>query len=118
MGSRPLRGVSCSTGIATTSARSASGAWMRKIVRQPSRSTRGPPATRPITGAPAPTRDHHPIALTRSSSGNARMMSAIDAGPVAAPGTAARTRMTMSDAPSHANAVSSDPTVNPASPSR
>src|SRR5215813_6331922 len=104
--------------MATRRAASAIGACTRNIARQPMASTRGPPATSPSTGAPAPTSDHQPIALTRSSSGNARMINAIDAGPVAAPGTAPMARIAISDAPSQANAVRIVATVNPARPTR
>jgi hypothetical protein len=104
--------------IATRSATSAIGVCSRKIARQPMASTSGPPATSPSTGAPAPTSDHHPIALTRSSSGNARMINAIDAGPVAAPGMAPSVRIAMSDEPFQARAVRNVATVKPARPMR
>jgi hypothetical protein len=44
------------------------------------------------------------------------MISAIDAGPVAAPGMAPRVRIAMSDEPSQANAVRNVATVKPARP--
>lgn len=46
------------------------------------------------------------------------MISAIDAGPMAAPGSEPSVRMTMRAGPLHASAVRAAPTVNPAKPSR
>ncbi len=117
-GSLARRGVSRNTRKARPSASNDSGTWAMKMDRQPKASTTGPPATSPMTGAPAPTNDHHPIALTRSSSGNACMISAIDAGPIAAPGSDPIVRIAMSEGPFHANAVQAAPIVNPAKPSR
>ena len=46
------------------------------------------------------------------------MMSAIEVGPVAAPGIEPSTRIAMSASPLQANAVSAAPMVKPAKPSR
>ena len=46
------------------------------------------------------------------------MISAIDVGPVAAPGIEPSTRIAISAGPLHANAVSSAPMVKPTKPSR
>ena len=55
-----------------------------------------------MTGPPAPTSDHHPIALTRSSRSKVRITIAIDAAPVAAPSSEPIVRMTMSGNAPHA----------------
>src|SRR5262245_4362203 len=94
------------------------GAGTRNIARQPMAAAGWRAATGRTTAAPAQTSDHAAIALTRSPSRNARTTNAIDAGPVAAPGTAPMARIAISDAPSQANAVRIVATVNPARPTR
>ena len=59
--------------------------WTQNRVRHPKYSMIGAPRVIPMTGPPAPTIDHHPMAFTRSSGANSRRMSAIEAVPVAAP---------------------------------
>ena len=61
------RWVSGSTNQPMTTASAASGACTMKMPRHPITSTSGPPTTSPITGAPAETSDHHPIALAALS---------------------------------------------------
>ena len=87
MSNRLLRsaGTSGSTAAASSNVASVSGTWATKIQRQPKACTTGPPATTPITGAPAPTIDHQPIACARWLDENVRLMIASDAGPSAAP---------------------------------
>ncbi len=58
----------------------------------------------PTTGPPAPTSDHQPMALTRSSLGKCRNISAIDAEPVAAPASPSNVRAAMSAPAFHATA--------------
>ncbi len=69
-----------------------------------------------MTGAPAPTSDHHPMAFTRSDSGNACIISAIEVGIVADPARAPSARSPMIEAALQANAVSPDTTAKAAKP--
>jgi len=98
MSNRLLRsaGTSGSTAAARSSVASVRGTWATKIQRQPKACTTGPPATTPMTGAPAPTIDHHPIACARWLDENVRLMIASDAGPSAAPMAAPIERQAMS----------------------
>ena len=74
--------------------------------------------TTPTTGPPAATIDHHPRARTRWVRGKTRAMRANEAGPVAAPCAAARTRKAISDPALHATALAPALTAAPARPSR
>ena len=91
-----------------------SGTWATKIQRQPKACTTGPPATTPITGAPAPTIDHQPIAWARWFDENVRLMIASDAGPSAAPIAAPIERQAMNVAAFGASAVRPAKTHTPA----
>src|SRR5690349_13094368 len=99
------RSVSGSTRNARTSPVNVSGTWAMKIHRQPNVSKIGTPAKTPITGPQAPTIDQYPIACTRRSRGNIRLMIAIDAGPTAAPVAAPSVRNAISEPALHATAV-------------
>ena len=99
------RSVSGSSARATRKPARHSGTWAAKIHRHPNASTIGAPTTTPSTGPPAFANDQYPSALTRSSGSKTRLSIAIDAGPVAAPMPAPRTRNRMSVAAFHANAV-------------
>ena len=81
-----------------------SGGSTPKIHRHPTRSTSGPPTPRPMTGAPAPANDHHPIALTRSSRSNSLKISAIDALLDALPISAPIVRIRINEPALHATA--------------
>ena len=98
-------GTSGSTAAASSNVASVSGTWATKIQRQPKACTTGPPATTPITGAPAPTIDHQPIACARWFDENVRLMIASDAGPSAAPMAAPIDRHAIKTAAFGANAV-------------
>ena len=78
----------------------------------------GAPRVTPITGPPAPTIDHQPMALTRSSGANIRKMRAIDAVPVAAPWMPSRQRAKSSTPTLGAVAVRTAATMAPPSPHR
>jgi len=103
---------------AATSPRMVRGTWAMKMARHPNASTIGPPATTPSTGAPAPTIDQNPSALTRCSLGKMRLMMANEAGPVAAPSTAPSTRKAMSDPALHATALAAAMHAAPNRPHR
>ena len=70
-----------------------------KIQRHPIVSTIGPPAISPMTGHAGHDQGPPPHRLHAVVRGKRGMMSAIDVGPVAAPGIDPRTRMTISAAP-------------------
>ena len=78
----------------------------------------GAPTVTPITGPPAPTSAHQPMALTRSSGENTSRIRAIDAAPVAAPWTPSRTRAAIRIPAVGAEAVSTAQTAAPSSPHR
>ena len=96
--------VSGSTIEPSTKASAISGICAAKITRQPTVSSRKPPSTTPMTGPPAPTSDHQPIAFTRSWRSKVRITMAIDAAPVAAPSREPMVRMTISGSAPHASA--------------
>ena len=66
------------------------------IHRQPMDWMMKPPTATPTTGPPAPTNDHHPMALTRSPLGKAPSTRAIEVAPNVAPTNPPRTRAAMS----------------------
>ena len=104
---------------ATTAAEmKSSPSWPQNSARQPMNSMTGEPTVTPSTGPPAPTRDHHPSAFTRSSGAKRRMMRAIDAVPVAAPWTPSRARANSKMPTLGASAVSTADTIAPERPSR
>ena len=111
-------GVSRSTAKARPRAAIVSGTWATKIQRQPTSSMSGPPMATPMTGPPAPTSDHQPIALTRSSRSNSLKISAIELAPVAAPSTALSVRITISAVLLHAMALRAAKMLAPARPRR
>ena len=76
----------------TTEAMIRSTSWPQNSVRHPKNWITGEPSVTPRTGPPAPTSDHHPSALTRSSFEKSSRMIAMDAVPVAAPCTPSRAR--------------------------
>jgi hypothetical protein len=71
-----------------------------------------------MTGAPAPANDHHPIAFTRSSGGNAARINAIAAGPVAAPAAALSNLNPISAPADHATAASPEKRTDSVQPNR
>ena len=71
-----------------------------------------------MTGPPAPTRDHHPMALTRSSGAKAMLISAPEAVPVAAPWTPSSVRANNSMSTLCAVAVRIAESIAPISPNR
>ena len=97
--------VSSRINMATITGTMASTAWTANTARHPTASTSTPPTTSPIDGAPAPTNDHQPSALTRSSGGKARMISAMAVGWVAAPMTWVTVRRAISANALQARAV-------------
>ena len=76
----------------TAEAITSSTSCPQNSVRQPKNWITGEPSVTPSTGPPAPTRDHHPSALTRSWREKSSRMIAIEAVPVAAPCTPSRAR--------------------------
>ena len=86
------RSVSRNNHHDTTAPRMHSGACTKKMMRQPTKSTSGTPATTPMTGAPAVTKLHMPSGRTRSCGSYMRFVNAIADGPVAEPHAAERVR--------------------------
>ena len=95
-----------------------SGNSPQKSARQPRYWMMGAPTVTPMTGPPAPTSAHHPMALTRSSAEKTCKMRAIEAAPVAAPSMPSKTRAVMSRPAVGAEAVSTTQTAAPTSPHR
>ena len=95
-----------------------STSWAQNRARQPKNWMMGDPSETPMTGPPAPTKVHHPIAFTRSAGPNAFMMRAIDAVPVAAPWMPSSVRAPRSMSTLGAIAVKTADTIAPASPKR
>ena len=65
---------SCAANSVTATAPAATGRLRKKIARQETCSASAPPTTGPIASASADTPAHVPIALPRSSAGNALVM--------------------------------------------
>ena len=97
-------------------AMTSSTSWPQKSVRQPKYWITGDPSVTPSTGPPAPTNDHQPSALTRSSGSKSSRMIAIDAVPVAAPWTPSNARANRSIPMSGAVAVRTALTMAPRRP--
>ena len=110
-----LRAVGSSTAT-TTDAMTSNTSWPQKRVRHPKYWITGEPSVTPSTGPPAPTNDHQPSALTRSSRSKSSKMIAIDAVPVAAPCTPSRARAKRSKPTVGANAVRTALTMAPSRP--
>ena len=104
--------------VTTRNASAMRPSWNQKSARQPKAAMTGEPSETPMTGPPAPTSDHQPIALTRSSGEKTMLMSAPDAVPVAAPWTPSRVRASSSMPTLAASAVRTAETMAPASPMR
>lgn len=108
----PRSGTTATAAIKATAPSTISS---KKSARQPTAAMRGPPRATPITGPPAPTRDHHPMALTRSPGSKAPSTSAIDeadrAAPTMPPSARAATRAPTSGDSAEATATSTLPTM-------
>ena len=102
----------------TQNAKTSKTSCIQKSARQPKNWMIGDPSETPITGPPAPTNVHHPMALTRSEGLKAFMMSAIDAVPVAAPWIPSRVRAPSKVITFGASAVRIAETIAPARPNR
>jgi hypothetical protein len=102
----------------TTAARRSRPSCPQNRARQPKYWMTGEPSVTPSTGPPAPTSDHQPSALIRSSGSKSWRISAMDAVPVAAPCTPSRARAKSSMPTSGAVAVRMALTMAPASPKR
>jgi hypothetical protein len=94
------------------------GSSPQNRARHPKYWMMGAPMVTPITGPPAPTRAHQPMALTRSPWEKASSTSAIDAAPVAAPCTPSNSRAAMSTPAVGAEAVSTTLMAAPDRPQR
>ena len=94
------------------------GAWITKIQRHPTDWTIGPPSATPSTGPPAPTRDHQPSTLVRSSGGKTRKSNDHDAAVVHAPSMPDRRRAPISQPTPCALAVSTAHSSAPLRPNR
>src|SRR6185437_7869703 len=100
----------------TSDAITSSTSWPQNSVRQPKNWITGEPSVTPSTGPPAPTSDHQPSALTRSSRSNSSRMIAMEAVPVAAPCTPSSARAKSSRPTLGARAVSTALTMAPNNP--
>ncbi len=100
------------------SAISATAAWMRKMGRQPTQSTSGPPTATPTTAAPARTAEASAEARTRSSRGNDLKTMAKVAGMVAAAPSEESVRNAMRLLAFQASAVRTENTTATAIPTR
>jgi hypothetical protein len=94
------------------------GSSPQNRARQPKYWMIGAPIVTPITGPPAPTRAHQPMALTRSPWEKAWRTRAMEAAPVAAPWTPSNSRAAMSTPAVGAEAVSTTLMAAPDNPHR